>query len=110
MGMKAVLESDARGSQHLADPNLQPGQLRQVCAADAGPQHLGTAHVRKGPDSCRRQSKSAMCRDDGSDLRLKILDRLNWKMPKEMQREVDPLHIIDANPVVKRLQPFDRRL
>ncbi len=110
MGMEAVFDADAGVAQQLGQLGLQGGELRQGGTRDSCPEDLGPADVWKRANADRLEPEAAVPPHQWREVGLQGLDLGQWEMAQEVQCEMDPRHLVDANPLVERLQPIDRRL
>ena len=110
MGMKSIFNSKARGPQCRSEFGLQRRQPRQLRTADAGPENLGAAEVRKRADPVRRQLDSRMPGHDLTERGRERVDITHGNVPEEVQRQMDAIDRIGSDPVVKRFQSVDGSL
>lgn len=110
MRVEPVLDDDAGLPQQGAQIGLQASQLRQIGAGDARPEHLSATNARKRADPLRLESDAAVLSNHRRQINLQCRDGVYGEVPEEMQRQMNALHVIDTNPIAKRLQLIDSGL
>jgi hypothetical protein len=108
MGMKALARRvDAVTLEELAQLLLEGDQPGGVIARETSPERLGPAHIRKSPDAAGLELEPPMSANHAPDRRLEGAHLRDREVSEEMQREMNTLDGVRANPVGQRRQSVD---